>query len=170
MNYETLHQRYKEEQLFGRYITLEHIEPLLSLLPKQVIGQSVLGKPIYKITIGTGKTKTLMWSQMHGNESTTTKALFDFINYIQSDEAVSILENFTFCLLPMLNPDGAELYTRENASRIDLNRDAQNLTQPESKLLRKTFEEFQPDFCYNLHDQRTICGAGGDGNPATVSF
>jgi len=170
MNYEKLHQRYKEEQLFGRYITLEHIEPLLSLLPKQVIGQSVLGKPIYKITIGTGKTKILMWSQMHGNESTTTKALFDFINYIQSDEAVSILENFTFCLLPMLNPDGAELYTRENASRVDLNRDAQNLTQPESKLLRKTFEEFQPNFCYNLHDQRTIFGAGGDGNPATVSF
>jgi len=73
-------------------------------------------------------------------------------------------------LLPMLNPDGAELYTRENASRVDLNRDAQNLTQPESKLLRKTFEEFQPNFCYNLHDQRTIFGAGGDGNPATVSF
>jgi hypothetical protein len=71
----------------------------------------------------------------------------------------------------MLNPDGALLYTRENANNIDLNRDAQNLTQPESKLLRSTFENFKPDFCYNLHDQRTIYGIESETiKPATVSF
>ena len=51
-----------------------------------------------------------------------------------------------------------------------MNRDSVDLSQPESQLLRKTFEEFKPDFCYNLHDQRTIFGAGNDGNVATVSF
>ena len=172
MNYEQLHQQYKEETLFGRYITLEHIEPLLSKFPNQVIGKSVLGKPIYKLEFGTGKTKIFMWSQMHGNESTTTKALFDFINFLHSNttESNAILNNFTFCLLPMLNPDGAELYTRENANKVDLNRDAQNLSQPESVLLREVFNDFKPDFCYNLHDQRTIFGAGETGKPATVSF
>jgi hypothetical protein len=172
MNYSDLHQQYKEASISGRYITLDHIEPLLAKYKTKVIGQSVLGKPIYKLQFGTGKTKILMWSQMHGNESTTTKALFDFINLAHSDAdwGKKLLSEFTFCLLPMLNPDGAELYTRENANEVDLNRDAQNLSQPESIILRKTFDEFQPDYCYNLHDQRTIYGVGETGNPATVSF
>jgi hypothetical protein len=172
MNYELLHQQNKEQSIFGRYITLEHIEPLILKYTNQIIGKSVSGKPIYKLEFGTGKTKILMWSQMHGNESTTTKALFDLINFLHSNASKSndILNNFTFCLLPMLNPDGAELYTRENANKVDLNRDAQNLSQPESVILRETFNAFQPDFCYNLHDQRTIFGVAETGNPATVSF
>jgi hypothetical protein len=32
------------------------------------------------------------------------------------------------------------------------------------------FNEFKPDFCYNLHDQRTIYGVGESGKTATVSF
>lgn len=172
MNYLQLHKEYKEASLFGRYITLEHIEPLLAKYPTEVIGQSVLGKPIYKVQLGSGKIKILMWSQMHGNESTTTKALFDFLNLLHSDSDLSkkLLSEFTFCMLPMLNPDGAELYTRDNANEIDLNRDAQNQSQPESIHLRKTFEAFQPNYCYNLHDQRTIYGVGDTANPATVSF
>jgi hypothetical protein len=177
MNYENLYNQNLETNLKKRYITLDAIEPLLLQFNSdnqvQIIGQSVLGKPIYKYEIGTGKTKVLLWSQMHGNESTTTKALFDFLNLLNgnSDLAKNLLSEFTFCILPMLNPDGAFLYTRENANGIDLNRDAQNLTQPESKLLRSTFESFKPDFCYNLHDQRTIYGIESEAiKPATVSF
>jgi hypothetical protein len=172
MNYIELHKTYKENSLFGRYITLKDIEPLLEKIPVEIIGQSVLGKPIYKYTIGTGATRIFMWSQMHGNESTTTKAVFDFFNVIHSDNEIGakLLQEFTFCFLPMVNPDGAELYTRENANKVDLNRDSVDLSQPESQLLRKTFEDFKPDFCYNLHDQRTIFGAGDSGNVATVSF
>ena len=177
MNYENLFIQNLETNLKGRYITLNDIEPLLlkfnSNNQVQIIGESVLGKPIYKYQLGTGKIKILLWSQMHGNESTTTKALFDFLNLLNSNSefAKDLLSEFTFCCLPMLNPDGALLYTRENANNIDLNRDAQNLTQPESKLLRKTFESFKPDYCYNLHDQRTIYGVGTENiKPATVSF
>jgi hypothetical protein len=177
MNYENLYNQNLETNLKGRYITLDAIEPLLLQFNSdnqvQIIGQSVLGKPIYKYEIGTGNTRVLLWSQMHGNESTTTKALFDFLNLLNgnSDLAKNLLSEFTFCCLPMLNPDGAFLYTRENANGIDLNRDAQNLTQPESKLLRSTFENFKPDYCYNLHDQRTIYGIESDTiKPATISF
>lgn len=172
MDYIELHKQYKANSLFGRYITLKDIEPLLINLTASSIGNSVLGKPIYKYSVGKGKTRIFMWSQMHGNESTTTKALFDFFNLIHSDNpiGVKLLEEFTFCFLPMVNPDGAELYTRENANNVDLNRDSLDLSQPESQLLRQTFDEFQPHFCYNLHDQRTIFGAGDKGNVATVSF
>jgi hypothetical protein len=70
----------------------------------------------------------------------------------------------------MLNPDGATLYTRENANSVDLNRDSQDLSQPESKVLRSIFESYKPDFCFNLHDQRTIYGVGLTNKPATLSF
>lgn len=172
MDYEALHQKYQERSISGRYLTLNHIEPLLSRNQATVVGQSVLGKPIYQLLLGSGKTKIFMWSQMHGNESTTTKALFDFIHFLHSDtpESQAMLNSFTFCLLPMVNPDGAAAYTRENANGVDLNRDAQNLTQPESVVLRQVFETFQPHYAYNLHDQRTIFGAGESGHPATVSF
>jgi hypothetical protein len=177
MNFEKLFYQFKESNLFGRYITLENIEPLLMKFNTnyqvQIIGYSVLGKPIYTYQLGTGSKRVLLWSQMHGNESTTTKALFDFLNFLNSDTAFAekMLEEFTFCFLPMLNPDGAMLYTRENANKVDLNRDSQALTQPESILLRQTFEKFKPDYCYNLHDQRTIFGVGDEiPKPATVSF
>ncbi|MFA9189441.1 M14 metallopeptidase family protein [Flavobacterium magnesitis] len=176
MNLEQLFLDNKEKTIEGRYLTLESIEPILKRINTDnqlsIVGKSVQGRPIYKYVIGTGKTKIYLWSQMHGNESTTTKALFDFLNVLHngSDLAKDLLANFTFCCLPMLNPDGATLYTRANANEIDLNRDSQNLTQPESKVLRAVFEEFQPDFCYNLHDQRTIFGVSDTGKPATVSF
>ena len=176
MNYEEIFQKYKTKKLKGRYITLEDIEPILkkwnTKSQLQVAGTSVLGQPIYSYEIGTGKNRVFLWSQMHGNESTTTKALFDFLNILQSesDLATKLLANFTFFCLPMVNPDGAKLYTRQNAIKIDLNRDSQLLSQPESKTLRTCFEKFKPDFCYNLHDQRTIFGVADTGKPATVSF
>ncbi|WP_291145536.1 M14 family metallopeptidase [Flavobacterium sp. UBA7680] len=176
MNLEELFNQYKEQSIEGRYLTLDHIQPLLDKLNTnnqvKVIGKSVLGEPIYSYEIGTGKTRIYLWSQMHGNESTTTKALFDFINVLnsKSDFAEKMLSTFTFYAIPILNPDGARLYTRENANKIDLNRDSQNLTQPESNVLREVFETFKPHYCFNLHDQRTIFGAGDTGKPATVSF
>ena len=36
--------------------------------------------------------------------------------------------------------------------------------------LKRILEEFNPQFCFNLHDQRTIFGVEGTENPATISF
>lgn len=176
MNLAHLYSIFKESTLSGRYITNEHIEPLLGafdgMFTVDVIGNSVEGLPIYSLLAGTGSIKIFIWSQMHGNESTTTKALFDFLNFLRSEEAFAreLKTNFTFYILPIVNPDGARLYTRENANKIDLNRDSVALSQPESKLLRKAFEDFKPDYCYNMHDQRTIFGVGDTPKSATVSF
>jgi hypothetical protein len=176
MDFEQLFIQYKEESLYGRYVTNIHIEPILEKLKEAfevtVIGSSVLNEPIYSVKAGNGKIKVFMWSQMHGNEATTTKAIFDFLNLLKggSTLAKQLTDTFTFLIIPILNPDGARLYTRENAVKVDLNRDSLNLTQPESQLLRKTFEDFKPDFCYNMHDQRTIFGVGEVPKPATVSF
>ena len=172
----SLFKTHKEETLFGRYIHHETIVPLLEKFKGKFetkrIGNSVNGIPIYAIRLGEGSTKVLMWSQMHGNESTTTKAVFDMLNVFLEDEEVSerILKSCSILIIPILNPDGAKAYTRHNANAIDLNRDAQDRSQPESLVLRQVYEEFQPDFCFNLHGQRTIFSAGTQAKPATVSF
>lgn len=167
-----------ETYLKGRYITMDHINPLLdkykNYLEISVAGLSENGLVIPLIKIGHGKKVVLGWSQMHGNESTTTKAIFDFLRFInQKDdfqkEIELFLKTYSFYIVPILNPDGAKLYTRENANGVDLNRDAQNLSQTESQCLHKLFEELNPDLCLNLHDQRSIYGFKS-GKPASVSF
>ncbi len=169
-----------EKNLKGRRILFENIEPLIKNLStkfkKEILGYSENNIPIYKISVGTGTTKILVWSQMHGNESTGTKALFDFFNLIENpledftEQLQTILENCTITFIPILNPDGAILFTRENANKIDLNRDAVTQKATESKILRKELEQFNPSFCFNLHDQRSIFNVKGTSNPATLSF
>lgn len=172
----SLYKTNKEQHLNSRYITNSHIKPLLEKLDSSFevleIGASVLGKSISAIKVGTGKKRLLLWSQMHGNESTTTKALFDFINALKHpDNTLGYLkEACTFYIIPILNPDGAEAYTRLNAVDVDLNRDAQTLSQPESKVLRAAYNSFKPHYCFNLHGQRTIFSVSNTNKIATVSF
>lgn len=174
-----LHEAYlkfKENTIQGRYVTnvqiINYLESISSQVHIETVGHSVQERPIQSITIGQGEHKLLLWSQMHGNESTTTKAVLDLLNFLISDSihAHKILKNCTLKIIPILNPDGAALYTRVNANQVDLNRDAQDRTQPESIVLRNIYEDFQPDYCFNLHDQRTIFNVGSTSKPATVSF
>lgn len=162
----------------GRYFPYSHLKPVLNYLSKsfkvEQIGTSFLEIPIHCVEIGSGPLKIFGWSQMHGNETTSTKGLLDFINFLSvhraDSEVMQILSSCTFKFIPMLNPDGAARYTRENVNGIDLNRDAQQLHEKESRILRRSFDEFNPDFCLNLHDQRTIFGVGGSAKSATMSF
>ena len=178
MKIEDWYTNHFETQLRGRYITMKHIYPLLDMYKIKyeisVPGISERGQDIPLIKIGNGEKTVLGWSQMHGNESTTTKALFDFMRFIDQKEIFQseidgFLNGYTFYLFPILNPDGAQLYTRENANGVDLNRDAQDLSQKESQCLRNIFEAIKPNLCLNLHDQRSIYGFK-DGKPSTVSF
>ena len=164
----------KASDLAGRYITNADILPLLNNLSKafstEIIGYSEQNRPIYSVSVGKGATKILIWSQMHGNESTCTKALFDVFNFLKLTSRNYILNHCTLLIIPILNPDGAELYTRHNANNVDLNRDATQLSQKESKVLRKVFDAFKPDYGFNMHDQRTLFNVGQSDKPATVSF
>ena len=170
-----LHKIYREKSLFGRYISNNKIQTALEKVSQffsvKTIGHSEEKRPIVSIDLGQGTTKVLLWSQMHGNESTTTKAIFDFLNVCsETNEFENLLRSYSIKFLPIINPDGAQKYTRINANEIDLNRDAQDLSQNESRVLRQVFDEFQPDFCFNLHGQRTIFGVGDSGVSSTLSF
>ncbi len=163
----------KQQEINERYITNTDLENVLESLNKDIFkvavaGKSVLQKNIYRVDFGTGNFKILLWSQMHGNETTTTKAVFNFLKSIHANS--SLLTHFSFTFLPILNPDGAEAFTRLNANKVDLNRDSVDLSQPESQLLRSVFNTIKPYLALNMHDQRSIFSAGSESNPATLSF
>ena len=167
-----------ESNLSGRYLNLDHLKPLYKIYNEEFnitkLGVSELGEEISLVEIGSGPFKVFAWSQMHGNESTTTKALFDFFKFLSKShdfksEIRNFKKEFTLYVIPMLNPDGARLYTRNNANGVDLNRDAQNLSQIESVILFNAFNSIQPDLCLNLHGQRSIFGLES-GFPAAISF
>lgn len=176
MNIDEICAAYKSPWVHGRYVVAKDMEGLYSELSVDFKienqGVSAQGQAIKSVRIGCGTTRVLMWSQMHGNEATTTKAVADLLCFLNSNEvmAQAIKSQFTLLILPILNPDGAENYTRINANGVDLNRDSLNLTQPESRCLREVFDQFEPHYAFNLHDQRTIFAAGKTANPATISF
>jgi len=139
------------------------------------IGRSVEDKPIYQMTIGNGPTKVMLWSQMHGNESTATMALFDLFNFLEGegdgfeDLRNKLKEKLTLSFIPMVNPDGMDQWIRRNALDIDLNRDAIKLASPEAVILKNARDTFSPDFGFNLHDQQVYYTAGESPTPATIS-
>ena len=96
-----------EDRLKGRYITIKHILPLLdsyrNIFNVSVAGYSEKGVEIPLVTLGKGAKKVLIWSQMHGNESTTTKALFDFFKYISvnKQQTALLLSQYSFYVLPI---------------------------------------------------------------------
>ncbi len=173
------YERYKEHSLKNSRFTHKEITELISRLGDdfhiQTAGYSHNRREIFKITFGQGKTKILLWSQMHGDEPTATMALFDIFNFLQADDEFNpyrekIRNELTVVFLPFLNPDGGEVFTRRNALGIDLNRDARTLASNEAKILDSLVRECAPRFAFNLHDQSKRYSVGKEKKPVLLAF
>lgn len=168
------YDNYKEVSITHKKFKHHDITPLIEKLKSEEgfhirkLGNSILGKSISMISIGNGKTNVLLWSQMHGNESTATMAIFDIFNYLKQHKET--FNNLTLHFIPMLNPDGAEQFKRRNAIGIDINRDALRLQSPESIILKDVRDSVQADFGFNLHDQSKYYNAARTDKPATISY
>lgn len=173
--------KYKEPAIKNRFMKHAEMLPLIQkhidskLLSKEEIGKSVKGRSINHLTAGRGKTKVLLWSQMHGDESTATMALFDVFNFLGADDENNemrklILDNLELHFVPMLNPDGAQAWKRRNDLEIDINRDARMQVTPEGRALMGLAKKLQPQIGFNLHDQNYLYSSGRSKNSATISF
>ncbi len=112
---------------------------------------------------------------MHGDEPTATAALFDIFNFFTDESAFPefkkfLLSNLSIYIIPMVNPDGAEIFQRRNIVEIDLNRDVARLQTPEAQILKNVFDSLKADFGFNLHDQGRDYSVGNSFNPASISF
>jgi len=121
------------------------------------IGESIESRSINLILAGTGPRRILLWSQMHGDEPTATLALLDILHLFTMRDRGSwvntLLQELTLCMIPLVNPDGAERRERRNAAGIDINRDARLAATPEAQTLLRAHQDLQPEFGFNLHDQ-----------------
>lgn len=171
--------QYKESSITHRRFKHADIVPLIKSRGRdfqvEELGKSVQGREIYQLAYGKGKIKILFWSQMHGNESTATMALFDLFNFLDADQddfdtLRSLIRNeLSLRFIPMVNPDGVEIFQRRNALDIDINRDAIQETTPEATVLKAAREKFKPAFGFNLHDQQIYHNVKGSPRPATIS-
>jgi hypothetical protein len=145
-----------------------------ALFAMERVGESIEGRSINYVRVGTGPVGVLLWSQMHGDESTATSALFDLFDYLRrhrQDPAVErILSRLTLHVVPMLNPDGAERFERRNAQSIDINRDALRLQTPEGKVLKALRDRLSPRVGFNLHNQSGRTSVGNPPKPASISL
>ena len=138
------------------------------------VGRSLAGREIYQLEFGRGPQKVFLWSQMHGDEPTATSALIDLFHYWQrhrdDPEVAEMARRLTIRAVPMLNPDGAELFQRRNLQSIDINRDARRLATPEGRLLKRLRDDWQPAIGFNLHNQSTRTAVGESGKQAIISL
>ncbi|HEX9614568.1 MAG TPA: M14 family zinc carboxypeptidase [Bacteroidota bacterium] len=158
-----LHDRYKLAEITSRRFTHGQLTGWIQTLERRgqfdskTLGSSAEGRTIRLYTVGNGKTKVLLWSQMHGDEPTATMALLDMLKFFSEapDHPVSqvIRQNIALLMIPMINPDGAERFQRRTGQIIDMNRDALRLATPEARILKDARDRYGPEFGFNLHDQ-----------------
>lgn len=150
------------------------VAPSVRVLNVETIGRSLLGRDIRAVSFGTGPTRVLLWSQMHGDESTASMALTDLFRFFAEGSASPLHQRLaralTVVVVPMLNPDGAELFQRQNAVGIDVNRDARRLVTPEARALKALRDRLEPHFGFNLHDQNARTRAGRNGPASGIAL
>ncbi len=138
------------------------------------IGRSAEQRPLRAVRWGEGGTPVLLWSQMHGDESTATMALADLFRFLgehPDDPLVRRLHaNTTLHFLPLMNPDGAQRFQRRNAQGIDINRDARALASPEAQTLKRLYDQVRPAYSFNLHDQQAGYRAGDSARGTAIAL
>ena len=179
---EKAYETYREASIKIRRFKHADIEPLIlkrqggSTFEVTQLGISVLKKPIYQLRYGNGPKRVMLWSQMHGNEPTATMALMDLFNFLEAsgdgmDSVRNLLKSQTsLYFIPMLNPDGADVYTRRNAMDVDLNRDARSGATVEGRILINAAKTVEPDYGFNLHDMHIYYNVPGTATPVTIAL
>jgi len=174
------YERYKKSEITSR--RFKHADLMRWLTPyedQKVVqstpaGKSAEGRAIPLLKFGSGATKVLLWSQMHGDEPTATMALVDILNFFAQapghPAVKTIREKLTLLVIPMLNPDGAERFQRRTAQSIDMNRDALRLDTPEARILQSIQATQKPEFGFNLHDQEPRYSVGSSKNVAAIAL
>lgn len=139
----------------------------------QVAGHSAEGRALWTLNFGDGPNRVLLWARQHGDECDCTAALCMALHelfFTKNDPVVELIRReCTLLVLPMVNPDGVQRYTRQCAVGIDLNRDAVAQVTPEGRTLAGLQQSFEPELCFNLHDM-TPRKATPDGDLVAVAF
>lgn len=140
-----------------------------------LVGSSQYNLPIHSMRFGNPEgRKVLIWARQHGDEPECTAALNISLSELlsQSNDVPvykKILEELDILVVPMVNPGGTDMFTRESVVGIDLNRDAAAQVTPEASVLIKLKDTFNPEFAFNMHDMNPRKHSEDD-NPELVTL
>ncbi len=124
-------------------------------------GQSVHKRPLWLVRlrdpdVPSAQTQRLfILCRQHGDEPASTEALLGLIKRIADGRDTALradLQHVTLYIVPMVNPDGAEMGTRENAVHADLNRDWGPFTQPETRAMAHLLGVLRPALVVDAHN------------------
>lgn len=140
------------------YVALERILTEAARAPHVTVtreGDSVQGRGLWLVRIRTGTSpdpwRVFFYAQQHGNEPAGKDALVWMISDLAAHPD-KLPEDIELYILPMVNPDGAELAQRRNANRRDLNRDHITLSQPETQTLHRIAQRILPHVAVDCHE------------------
>jgi len=117
-----------------------------SQVTHSLLGNSTQGRPIYKIEHKNENAKEwlVILGRQHPPEITGALALFPFVETLLSTSNISqrYLEKYNVLVIPNINPDGVHAGNwRSNANGLDLNRDWNDFTQIETRLINDYLQE-----------------------------
>ena len=127
----------------------------------EVVGQSVLGRPLLAATIGSGAQRVYVVGSIHGDERTAAETSEALLNHLGSSPP-----GVTVRWLLDANPDGTAARTRDNAAGVDLNRNwptghepsvfhgDEPLSEPETQAVAADIAAFSPTLIVAMHSAR----------------
>lgn len=95
--------------------------------------------------------RILFYAQQHGDEVSGKDALLFLLRDLAARPR-ALPGDVDLWVMPMVNPDGAEAYTRLNAVGADLNRDHMLLEQPETQALHRVARRVRPHLAVDCHE------------------
>jgi protein MpaA len=142
--------------------------------PRPIRGRSVEGRPIRAIPVAhrPGRPTVLVVGCIHGNEPAGIAVARDLVG----DRS---RQGPTLWVVPDLNPDGVAAGTRQNARRVDLNRNfpyrwrrigrpgyifysgPHALSEPESRFARSLIDRVRPEVTVWFHQQANLVDESG---------
>ncbi|MCX6133096.1 MAG: M14 family zinc carboxypeptidase [Ignavibacteriales bacterium] len=102
------------------------------------------------------KIRVLLFAQQHGDEPAGKEALTLLLAKFARGEHREWLNQLDLLIVPLMNPDGAELRQRRTSDTIDLNRNHVLLTAAETRALHDLFFTWKPEVTLDMHEYSSI--------------
>ena len=100
-----------------------------------------------------GKLTLHYQGHIHGNEPAGGEAALAMIKRLDSDSGTALTDKINIYVIPRLNPDGAQKYTRKTAAtNVDPNRDLFKLGEVETRNLVKAVQLLEPQIMIDSHE------------------
>ena len=125
-------------------------------VPIELVG-NVHGYPIHQIRLASSARvarQVLITGGMHGDEPAGIEAAVQFLER----DNTALLRNFSFLVIPCINPYGYVRNTRETFNGVDINRSFETDNVPEVAIVKKALGQTQFSFAMDFHEDYDATG------------